>query len=116
MEQMPKQKRTIDFSGRTFEVDDVNILNQLDIQRGDRVLITTNSGNRYMIRRSESRDGALMISNEKESNFNVFYPLYNQGEAIAEIGKIMECKITNKKTILKMAKSEILIINNKDIC
>ncbi len=91
IELQPQQpKRTVEFNGEHFEIDEPGVLNASDIQRGDRVLVTTESGNRYMLRRSESRNGALMISNERQSNFNTFYPLHNPSETLAEVGKSME--------------------------
>jgi hypothetical protein len=87
-----QQKKTKEFNGRSFEIDEVNILNPLDIQRGDQVIIVTESEGRFMVRRSESREGALMISTEMDDGFNKFYSLFYPGATIAEIGKVMSCK------------------------
>ncbi len=84
--------RTMDYRGNTFEVVDLHILTPKDIARGDRVLIGTESGNRYMVRRSESRNGVLMIYNEKTGNFEKGNPLHlkTKEDIIAEIGKEMK--------------------------
>ena len=91
MESVPQpSNESMEFKGEHFEVDKVSTLEISNIQRGDRVFVITESGNRYMLRRSESRNGALMISNEHESNFNTFYPLYQPREVFAEVGRVME--------------------------
>lgn len=81
-----KPKRTYEYRGQQFEVEDVNVLYGKDIQPGDRVLISTESGNRYMIRFSKSAD-ALKIYNERESGFKTGEILYDNGGPIAEIDK-----------------------------
>ncbi len=102
MESAPQSsKEAMEFNGEHFEIDKVATLEVSNIQRGDRVLVVTESGNRYMLRRSESRNGALMISNERESHFNTFYPLYQPREVFAEVGKVMEfMAVTNEQKSL----------------
>lgn len=87
---LPPENKTMELGGHKFRIDEPKILLTADIERGDRVIVTTASGNRYMLRRSERRNGALMISNERESKFENFYPVYDPGQAFAEIGKPME--------------------------
>lgn len=58
---MPQEKREI----KGVEIEHVKLLRGSDVTRDDRVLITTESGNRYMIRYSESKPGKLKIHNEK---------------------------------------------------
>ncbi len=85
------RKRTMDFGDREFEVLDVNILRPSDIVAGDRTMITTGSGNRYMIRWSKS-GGGPKIYNER-TEFKEGFPLYNKytdGSPIAEVGKPFE--------------------------
>ena len=72
---------------KEFQVDKPEILNFSDIEDGDRVFIKTQSGNRYMIRHSKSRSGALMVYNEKTSGFKIGKPLYIKENIIAEVGK-----------------------------
>ncbi|HEY4483660.1 MAG TPA: hypothetical protein VI752_00590 [Candidatus Paceibacterota bacterium] len=47
-----------------FETLKLEELKGEDVKEGDRVMITTSSGNRYMLRRSESSDGKVRIYNE----------------------------------------------------
>lgn len=56
---MPPQEK------KDIKIEHVTLLRGSDINRDDRVLITTKSGNRYMIRFSESKPGKLKIHNEK---------------------------------------------------
>jgi hypothetical protein len=72
-----KVDRTIKVLDKEHGVVDVTILNPDLIEQGDRVIISTKTGNRYMVRRSRSHGGALMISSEKESGFEKFYTIHN---------------------------------------
>jgi hypothetical protein len=69
-----------------FEVDEPSVLTEGDINAGDRAIITTRSGNRYMVRRSESRGGAIMIYNER-TGFSDGYPIVPEGKDIATVGE-----------------------------
>lgn len=90
MEKLPTfvsqgEKETKDFNGQQFEVERPSSLSVADINPGDRVLITTESGNRYMLRRSKSAGGAIKIYNEKADGFKLGYQLESQGN-IANVG------------------------------
>ena len=83
-----QEKRYIEFRGEKFEIEDVDILSAQDIQKGDRVFISTKSGNRYMIRMSAVHEGMLKIYNEKEGDgFKTGYELHYDQGPIAEVGK-----------------------------
>lgn len=79
-------KRSMEYRGQQFEIEDVSVLSGKDMQLGDRVFISTESGNRYMIRVSKSL-GGLKIYNEKADGFKVGNVLYDSGESLAEVGK-----------------------------
>jgi len=53
-----------------FETVEIDAIDPKDIQRGDRAFIVTESGNRYMLRRSKSNNDALMVYNEREGAFS----------------------------------------------
>lgn len=72
--------------GQKFEVERPGVLTVDDIRNGDRAFVMTESGNRYMLRRSKSANGAIKIYNEKKDKFQQGYELYNQGE-IARVGE-----------------------------
>ncbi len=85
--------KSIEFDGKNFEVQEPDILNPGDIVQGDRVLVTTQSGNRYMFRRSRSREGVLVVANEKEDGFQKFYRIYDQNQILAQKGKGIELPV-----------------------
>src|SRR3989338_1327504 len=91
------QNRTMDVLGQKYEVVDISILNPNLIDQGDRVLISTKSGNRYMVRRSRSHGGALMIYNERE-NFSNGYLLHDQNKTIAKITEPMKLLMITDET------------------
>lgn len=95
MKEMPTfapqgKKETKEFNGQQFEVERPSSLSVTDVRPGDRVLITTDSGNRYMLRRSKSAGGAIKIYNEKADGFKQGYELHSQ-EEIAKVGKSFDC-------------------------
>ena len=81
----PDIKKHYEFQGKQFEVDEPAELTADDIQIGDRVFVTTESGNRYMLRRSKSRNGALMVYNQRDQ-FSSGHPLHVQAKTLATIG------------------------------
>jgi hypothetical protein len=85
----PSDNRSTEILGKQYEVVDINILNPDLIEQNDRAFITTKSGNRYMVRRSKSRGGALTVYNEREG-FSVGLPLHNQNETITRITEPMK--------------------------
>ena len=85
--------------GKEFKVDEPSVLNPDDIEDGDRVFVKTESGNRYMIRHSKSAGGALKIYNEKADSFKLGYPLYHQGQPIAEVGERFDFMIVTEKNL-----------------
>ncbi len=87
------QPRSIEYNGKKFEVREPDVLNPQDIEQGDRVLVTTQSGNRYMFRRSRSRGSVLMVANENEDGFQKFYRVYDQNQTLAQKGKSIELPI-----------------------
>jgi hypothetical protein len=52
-----------------FETIKPAVLNPDDVEEGDRVIVTTASGNRYMFRKSKSAGGRIKVSNEKMGHF-----------------------------------------------
>jgi len=82
-------KKFTKFEGKQFEVENPGTLSEGDINSGDRVFISTESGNRYMLRRSKSAGGQIKIYNEKADNFKLGYILAAQGE-IAKVGDPFE--------------------------
>jgi hypothetical protein len=71
-----------------FETEEVRELRPADVGNMDRAFIYTKSGNRYMIRHSESRGGNLVIYNERDSAFASAgaHPFFIRGNMIAEVG------------------------------
>ncbi|MCC7160721.1 hypothetical protein IT399_03315 [Candidatus Nomurabacteria bacterium] len=84
--------RTIEFLGKEYKVIDVPLLTPDLIEQGDRVFFSTESGNRYMIRRSRSHNGDLKIYNEKQDGFSTGELIHDQRakKVLAEVGKPME--------------------------
>ena len=78
-------KETVTFAGQEFPVERPRILTVSDIRPGDRVFISTESGNRYMLRRSKSAGGAIKIYNERTGGFKHGDELSATGE-IAKVG------------------------------
>lgn len=76
-----------------------------DVGMHDRVFIITESGSRYMIRRSKSRGGGLMIYKEESAGFQTGYPLRpskeNQSKGqdfVAQVGESFNFAfVTNEK-------------------
>lgn len=99
LNQSENPKRSMEFNGEQFEVEDVNILMAKDIKSGDRIMIKTQDGNRYMIRWSKSAN-APKIYNEKADGFKTGYELgftYGEGDAVAEVGKVFKFAIVANK-------------------
>jgi hypothetical protein len=93
------EKRFMDFQGEQFEVNDVDVLQAKDIKSGDRIMIKTQDGNRYMIRWSKSAN-APKIYNEKADGFKTGYELgftYSEGDAVAEVGKVFKFAVVANK-------------------
>ena len=63
-------KRTLEYGGKSYEVFDLDRINESHIEPGDRALITTASGNRYMLRRSRSNDNRLFAYRERDGFSN----------------------------------------------
>ena len=63
------RKESYDSPIGKFEVDIVPELHSANIGLGDRAFVTTESGNRYMIRHSKGRREALVIYDEKKEGF-----------------------------------------------
>ncbi len=82
-----KQEDVYKVGDREFKVEKPDQLNPDNINPEDRVFITTKSGNRYMIRRSKSRGGTLMVYNEKADGFKVGYPIALDKGSTVEIGQ-----------------------------
>lgn len=83
-----KSKEYLEVGGEKFEVIRPEILNISDIVAGDRTLISTKSGNRYMIRWSKSLN-APKIYNKREG-INKEYVMSNTyltNTTVAEKGK-----------------------------
>jgi hypothetical protein len=78
-------RRFIEFRGKQYEVLDKRYISADAISIGDRAFIGTESGNRYMIRRSRSHSDALMIYSERTA-FGDGYVLLASTD-LAEIGK-----------------------------
>jgi hypothetical protein len=91
--EQPSQNRTTEILGKKYEVVDVSVLDPNLIEQGDRVFISTESGNRYMVRRPRSHNESLMIYNEKESGFAQGDLIYNQNQTIAKITEPMKLVI-----------------------
>lgn len=112
--------RKMEFQGKSYEIKDVNTLHAQDIGKNDRVFITTQSGNRYMIRWSKSK-GVPMIYSEREQfkNGKELANNYADGKAVAEIGIPMEyITVTNKEQRVgtKQRSSQVTAIEiRKDI-
>ncbi|MBI5150951.1 MAG: hypothetical protein HZA34_00035 [Candidatus Pacebacteria bacterium] len=84
------KKSTREFDGNVFEVLEPSILVPKDIEKGDRVTIETSSGNKYILRQSESRPGFLKIYNtqdREQGSLGLGHFLYNHGEDIAKVGE-----------------------------
>lgn len=74
MENIPDQQPEVEKGVYRSPVGDFETLkpNELkveDIKSGDRVIVSTASGNRYMFRRSVSAGGRVKVYNEKEGDF-----------------------------------------------
>lgn len=84
-----------------FEVDDLNAIDASDVKPGDRAIISTQSGNRYMLRHSDSREGQLVIYSERDG-FDAAHAhpfMIRRRSSIAEIGKPMNIfAITDEQT------------------
>jgi len=52
-----------------FETRKLSVLKSADIKEGDRVIVTTIDGNRYMFRRSKSAQGHTKVYKEKAGDF-----------------------------------------------
>lgn len=78
--------KMVEVLGSTYEYVTTQSLSPDQIASDDRVFISTQSGNRYMVRRSKSRNGALMIYNKKEG-FKIGYPIHDQHAHIADVSK-----------------------------
>lgn len=66
MEKFKPQKSTYESSLGSFETDEVRQLQASDIGTDDRAFVSTMSGNRYMLRHSQSRGEALVIYSERD--------------------------------------------------
>jgi len=86
-----KKEESCEFQGKQFKVERPQSLSAGDIQPGDRVIITTGSGNRYMLRQSKSA-GGIKLYNEKADGFKVGYPLHDSGQ-IAKVGEELAATI-----------------------
>lgn len=87
MPEKNKQEDVYKVGDREFKVEKPDQLNPDNINPEDRVFITTKSGNRYMIRRSKSRGGALMVYNEKADGFKAGYPIALDKGSTVEVGQ-----------------------------
>jgi hypothetical protein len=86
-----------------FEIEEVRVLKPSDIGNIDRAFIQTESGNRYMIRHSESRGGSLVIYNERESAFKSAgaHPFLIRQNTIAEVGLPLNILVEDEKEVSK---------------
>lgn len=98
MENLKPNKKSNEFKngsyeheGRNFETLEGVAIAAKDIQTGDRAFIYTESGNRYMLRRSRSNDNKILVYDEREGEFNAesgrLLGLHTGRPHIAEIGK-----------------------------
>ncbi|MFH1893787.1 MAG: hypothetical protein ABIK83_14030 [Candidatus Zixiibacteriota bacterium] len=78
------------FADENNAVEQPDDLKGSDINPNDRVFIRTKSGNRYMLRRSKSAGNAIKIYNERADGFKQGYILYDDGSALARVGKEFE--------------------------
>ena len=81
-------KEFLEVDGKHFEVRRPEILNISDIVPGDRIFVSTRTGNRYMIRWSQSAN-APKIYSERE-NFDIGYVMantYHNNPMVTEKGK-----------------------------
>jgi hypothetical protein len=65
-EEAQNPKRTIEYKGASYEVFDLDRISESQIEPGDRVFIRTESGNRYMLRRSRGADGRIFVYREND--------------------------------------------------
>jgi hypothetical protein len=75
-----------------FEVKNLDKIASKDIEDADRAFIFTVSGNRYMLRHSKTRNGSLVIYNEREGNGfrnENGRPFLIEGDSIAKVGEPM---------------------------
>lgn len=79
------KKKTKEFAGQQFDVERPSTLSATDVLLGDRTFIMTESGNRYMLRRSTSDPKVIKIYNERADGFKQGLALYGEGE-IARVG------------------------------
>ncbi len=92
MERPPRPRENSSFYesplGR-FEVLEPSVLRAIDIGNADRAFIHTLSGNRYMIRHSKTRGGALIIYNERDGGFGPEngHPFRVASEEIGVVGQ-----------------------------
>jgi hypothetical protein len=95
MEKFPKQgpvaRKEPSVLHESGDAIEINTLTSSDIRSEDRAFIYTESGNRYMLRHSKSRGGALTIYNEREGGFSAesghLFMIRKGNIAIAEVGK-----------------------------
>jgi hypothetical protein len=87
-------KRSVEFQGQQFEVLDLNRVNADQVEVGDRAFISTQSGNRYMLRRSKSGGDRLYGYTERDQ-FSNGGPLSTRTlqSDLAEIGKALHWEI-----------------------
>ena len=87
-----KEPETVRRGEKEYAVDRPSDLKPSDFGKDDRVFISTESGNRYMIRWSKSGN-TFKIYNERADDFNHGETLYNSYDgdtSIAETGKPLE--------------------------
>lgn len=107
MEKWPNRpitpKEEYEAGNLSFELVEARSLAASDIRADDRAFIHTSSGNRYMLRHSRSRNGQLVIYNEREGGFSAEsarpFLVKRGAPAIAEVGRPLQYfAITDEQT------------------
>ena len=97
MEKPPKNradtfwKETYESSVGKFEIVEIEAITGKNVETGDRAFIYTESGNRYMLRRSKSNNDSLMVYNEREGKFapesGRVLGVQKESQYLAEVGQ-----------------------------
>jgi hypothetical protein len=92
MEKLPSSDKSHESPHDSFEVVELPSLSPADVGNDDRAFIYTESGNRYMVRHSKSRGGALVIYNEREGGFFAenAHPFRARSNTLASVGQSFE--------------------------
>ena len=73
-----------------FTVDSFSKVVPAGLKNEDKMIVLTESGNRYFISQSKSRPGLLKFINEKTGDLEYIHPQGGNKDLIIEVGKVMD--------------------------